>query len=326
MSYLRRTVPPWLRPRRAACAPRAALALLGLWAAAAPATDAPAALPVTQVAPGVFVHLGKPLGLDAPGHDDIANIGFVVGARCVAVIDSGGSMRVGDGLRAALRQRSPLPVCYLINTHVHVDHVLGNAAFRDEHPQFVGHAGLAAALARSRDFFLQNYAADLEAPATATEIIGADRGVEVGPDVALDLGGRRLKLRAWPKAHSDCDLTVYDEATGTLFTGDLLFVGRTPVVDGSIKGWVSADESLAAVPVKHVVPGHGAPGTDLAAALAPQQRYLDALLEGVRTQLALGKPLQDALRDVQPDKSAWLLFEQTHPRNVARVYQELEWE
>lgn len=281
---------------------------------------------MAQVAPGVFVHLGRPLALDAPGHDDIANIGFVVGTRCVAVIDSGGSVRIGRALRAAVHQHSALPVCYLINTHVHVDHVLGNAAFRDEQPQFVGHAGLTAALARSRDFFLKNYAADLEAPAAPAEIIGGDRGVEIGRDLSLDLGGRRLTLRAWPKAHSDCDLTAYDELTGTLFTGDLLFVARTPVVDGSIKGWLTVEAGLAAVSAKHVVPGHGAPGRDLRASLAPQRRYLTALLEGVRAQLAQGKPLQEAVRDVPADDARWLLLAQTHPRNVARVYQELEWE
>src|SRR5450432_521465 len=45
--------------------------------------------------PGVFVHIGRQLPLDAPGHDDIANIGFIVGKKCVAVIDTGGSVGIG---------------------------------------------------------------------------------------------------------------------------------------------------------------------------------------------------------------------------------------
>ena len=66
--------------------------------------------------------------------------------------------------------------------------------------------------------------------------------------------------------------------------------------------------------------------TDLAAALAPQQRYLQALLDGVRGAIAAGKPLQDAGREVQPAHDGWQLWDATHPRNVARAYQELEWE
>ena len=90
-----------------------------------------------ELAPGVFVHLGQQLALDAPGHDDIANIGFIVGSKCVAVIDTGGSVRIGRALRSAVRLRTARPICYVINTHVHFDHVLGNAAFREEERRFL---------------------------------------------------------------------------------------------------------------------------------------------------------------------------------------------
>jgi quinoprotein relay system zinc metallohydrolase 2 len=288
-------------------------------------------LDVEEVAPGVFVHRGKPLALDAPGHDDIANIGFIIGTSCVAVIDTGGSVRIGRALHAAVKAQTSVPICYVINTHVHVDHVLGDAAFTDEGAVFVGHELLGAALARSRDFFLQSHAADLDAPASAAQIIGPSRSVAIGSDMALDLGGRALVLHAWPRAHTDCDLTVYDASSGTLWTGDLLFVQRTPAVDGSIKGWLAVSDALASLPlravVKHVVPGHGAPGTDLARALAVQRRYLQGLADTVRAQIARGEPLQDALQEARrAPRSEWLLWDATHPRNVARVYQELEWE
>ena len=272
------------------------------------------------------MHTGRSLPLDAPGHDDIANVGFILGRHCVAVIDSGGSPRTGRALRAALRNRTQLPVCYVINTHVHVDHVLGDVAFRGDHPHFVGHAQLAAALARSRDFFLQNYAADFDSPADAAQVIAPDLTVAPGQELHLDLGERELVLRAWPRAHTDCDLTVFDAASATLWTGDLLFVGRTPALDGSLRGWLAVSAQLARLTAKHVVPGHGPVGHDLAAALAPQQRYLQALLEGVRGAVAAGKPLQEAGRGVQPAHDGWQLWDATHPRNVARAYQELEWE
>jgi quinoprotein relay system zinc metallohydrolase 2 len=283
------------------------------------------AFAVDAIAPGVFVHLGKPLALDAPGHDDIANIGFIVGARCVAVIDTGGSVRIGRALRAAIKRRTALPICYVINTHVHVDHVLGNVAFKPDAPSFIGHAALAAALARSRDFFLQHYADDFDQPATPAQIIAPDRSVDMTLD--LDLGGRHLSLRAWPKAHSDCDLTVFDEKTGTLWTGDLLFRERLPALDGSVKGWLAAIDELAGMQATAVVPGHGAITRDLAAALTPERRYLQVLVDDVRAELAQGNSLERAIVHAgAAEKSHWLLWDSTHPRNVARVYQELEWE
>ncbi|MGH8173851.1 MAG: hypothetical protein ACREPX_11965, partial [Rhodanobacteraceae bacterium] len=90
---------------------RCVLFALAFFACFAQAETATAPLKVTEVAPGVFLHAGKLLALDVPGHDDIANIGFVVGTRCVAVIDTGGSPRIGRALRASLRSRTTLPIC-----------------------------------------------------------------------------------------------------------------------------------------------------------------------------------------------------------------------
>jgi quinoprotein relay system zinc metallohydrolase 2 len=291
---------------------------------AAPPTTADA-FTVLQLAPGVFVHLGQQLALDAPGHDDIANIGFIVGSRCVAVIDTGGSMRIGRALRNAIKQRTARPICYVINTHVHFDHVLGNAAFSEDWPSFVGHWALAAAIERSRDFFLQHYADDLDQPAHAGQIIAPDRAVQHTLD--LDLGGRHLHLQAWPTAHTDCDLTVLDDSSRTLWAGDLLFRDRLPALDGSASGWLAVIDQLALLQVQRTVPGHGPVTTDLAAALDAERRYLRALIDGVREQLAQGGSMQQAIALVAAaEKPHWLLWDSTHPHNVARVYEQLEWE
>jgi quinoprotein relay system zinc metallohydrolase 2 len=282
-------------------------------------------LAVDELAPGVYVHRGAQLPLDAPGHDDIANIGFIVGSRCVAVIDTGGSVRIGLALRAAVRRLTSLPICYVINTHVHVDHVLGNEAFEDDRPSFVGHAALAQAIVRSRPYFVKEYAQDLGVAAAPEQVIGPDRLVDT--ELTLDLGNRALTLHAWPTAHTDCDLTVYDQKTSTLWTGDLLFIERLPALDGSLVGWIAAVDRLAAQRVKLAVPGHGPPTAHPREALARERGYLESLLQGVRRELAEGKSLQDAMLHVGGDeKSGWLLWDEGHPRNVARAYEELQWE
>jgi quinoprotein relay system zinc metallohydrolase 2 len=278
-----------------------------------------------EVARGVFVHFGRPLPLDAPGHEDIANIGFIIGKTCVAVIDTGGSTKVGRALHAAILKETPLPICYVINTHAHVDHVLGNLAFKSDKPSFVGHRALGAALLRSRDFFIRDYGEDLDQPPTPDQIIVPDRSID--SEFVLDLGGRQVKLQAWPTAHTDCDLTIFDESTGTLWAGDLVFRERLPAVDGSVKGWLAVIEDLGRLHVSLTVPGHGSITRGIAPALRPERRYLQALLVGVRAELSQGRPVEDAIARVAADEeSQWLLWPLVHPHNVLRAYEELAWE
>jgi quinoprotein relay system zinc metallohydrolase 2 len=281
---------------------------------------------VTQISPGAFVRQGE-MSLPSPANGGAtANIGFIVGKDSVAVIDTGGSLCDGLTLRAAIQQRTGLPIEYIINTHGHPDHVFGNAAFVGHASTIIGHRNLPAALGERGEHYLQSYDRQVGSakmkgtkPIAPTKLV-ADR-------LTIDLGGRELVIQAYPAAHTNNDLTVFDRQSGTLWTGDLVFLAHVPVLDGSISGWLAVMTELMHHEATRIVPGHGPVSAKWPDAAEDQRRYLERLAAELRLAISAGTSIgQAADHAVESERSKWQLFDSYNRRNASAAFAELEWE
>ncbi|MFG1401371.1 quinoprotein relay system zinc metallohydrolase 2 [Xanthobacter sediminis] len=297
-------------------------------AAPAPAEEqaAPEPLAVSEVAPGVFVHQA-PYALALPRNlGFVGNAGFIIGRDAVAVVDTGGSFKAGATLKAAVQARTGLPIRYVINTHMHPDHVLGNAAFAGPGVTFIGHRNLPEALAARAESYLEATRRLVgEEGAAGTRVVLPDE--TVAERRVIDLGARPLLIEAWPTAHTATDLTVLDEATGTWFLGDLLFLGHVPALDGKALGWIALLDELKRRPAARVVPGHGPASQPWPQAAEPTERYLRRLVADVRRLVRDGGTMSDAAREAgRAEAGDWQLFDDFNARNATSAYHELEWE
>ena len=300
------------------------LVMIAMLCASAP-LRAQEALSVTEIAPRLFVHIGDIALMTSENEGAIANIGFVIGDDAVAVIDTGGSVKEGKQLLAAIRARTDKPIRYVINTHGHPDHVFGNAAFSEPGTILVGHKNLPQALATRGPLYLDAFRRIMGA-SLIDEVRLVPPTLLVDGVLKLELGVRTLVLQAWPTAHSDSDLTVLDEKTRTLFAGDLVFLAHIPVMDGSLTGWLGLMGDLSGQTAERVVPGHG-PVSDWPAALADERRYLETLAKDVRALVKRGAPITEAAETAAAtERPRWQLFDDYNARNATAAYSEIEWE
>ena len=277
----------------------------------------------SEIAPGVFVHKGAHDGdPDPENRGDLSNITFIIGESSVAVIDAGTHPWIGEAVLKEIRRETALPISTIILTHMHPDHVLGVRPLLVDGGSVIGHARLGAAISARAGSYLDTMRRLGLDDLTEQDIVLPDDAVETTR--TLSLGNRELVLTAHPSGHTNTDLTVLDVQTGTLILGDLLFLGHTPVLDGSALGWKAVLDDVSKLPATLAVPGHGPVAVKWPEGAEPMQRYLDSLIRDTRNELDAGTPMPDAIgRIAQSQRKYWLMFDRFNTRNATATYQEL---
>jgi glyoxylase-like metal-dependent hydrolase (beta-lactamase superfamily II) len=171
------------------------------------------------------------------------NTSVVVTGEGVIVIDTKYSASAPE-IVAQIRQITDQPIRFIINTHLHGDHVGGNAALQ-EHGPVIAHRNTYERMKH------------IEAPEAALPRIVFDR------EMTLRLGDTEIRLLHRGRAHTDTDVAVWLPGENVLVTGDLFFNRITPYVDrengAHTAGWIEFINTLVQLGDRDtkVVPGHG---------------------------------------------------------------------
>ena len=283
---------------------------------------------VREIAQGNFVHVGSFPPQSVDNHGDIANIGFIVGDKCVAVIDTGSTLRVGASLKNAVHSVTSLPICAVVITHVHPDHLLGlNAFTQDPDVVIYGHHRLPKQIRSRSRFYLDTLERDMNVDDVDDHVIDPSGITTVRDVTSIDLGNRVINIRAWDYAHTDHDLSITDTNTGTFWAGDLVFSDHIPILDSNARQYDEVLKELKTLDVERYIVGHGPLDRPWKTLIDEQREYLELLMREVRAAIADGVSLMDAVNTVGwSAEDDWHNFELYHRRNVTTTYTDLEWE
>lgn len=305
---------------------RAALALAGaLVAQAGGAADFDYRLQAQPVAAGVHAFIGRSEDFSTDNGGNIVNTGFIVAPQGVIVVDSGPSLRYGRQMRAAIAAISDRAPVLVINTHHHPDHFLGNQAYADV--PLGALPGTVKGIAADGNAFAENLFRLSGDWMKGTEVVVPTRTLAAGP---LEVAGRRLRLVALD-GHTGADLAVYDEASGVLFAGDLVFNGRAPTTPhADIGHWLAALDRLEAITrepgFRALVPGHGAVAGD-AAPIRRTRAWLNWLQDAMRDAARAGLDMNDMLARPLPAEFADLAVAASeYRRSVGHLFPAAETE
>lgn len=267
------------------------------------------------IAPDTYVFKGAPEHFTFDNGGNIVNIGFIVTAEGVIVIDTGPSRLYGEQMRAAIGEVTDQPIRKVFITHHHPDHFLGNQAFPDV--PIAALAGTTGAMRAQGEGMTTNLYSLVggwmrgTAPVYPTEV--ARPGVEI-------IGGHRIRVIA-SGGHTGADLAILDETAGVLFAGDLVFYERAPTTPhAELNTWLAALDKLEKLNFSVLVPGHG-PITLTKQPLEQTRdylRWLDKTLQGAaREGLDMPEVMQLAL-------PAWVqelaVVQEEFQRSVSHLY------
>ena len=222
-------------------------------------------LALTKVTDSVYVVHGTQGMPDKSNKGFISNSGFVVSDEGIVIIDSGGSLEVGEMLLQKIRDVSDKPVVAVFNTHLHGDHWLGNAAIRKAYPDvkiYAHERTITRLKAGEADQWVDIFTQAVGEPVVAGKAVLPDTALKGGEK--LEIAGNTYNAHYTGKAHTDTDIMIEYPADKALFGGDIIITGSVVSAarpeDFSAKGQIAALDYALKLPVDTYVPGHGPTG------------------------------------------------------------------
>jgi glyoxylase-like metal-dependent hydrolase (beta-lactamase superfamily II) len=276
-----------------------------------------------QLAPGVFAVIGQTADPTSANHGAVGNQGILIGDDGVILVDTGTSQRYATELIETVRQLTPKPIVLAIDTHQHPAFIFGNGALASQGVPILAHHEVADLIEQRCDKCLKNLNSILGTDEMAgTRVTVPTRIIEGA--TTMKVAGRVIDILYLGQTSSPGSIAVFDRASGVLFAGGMVSIGRIPdTKDANIDAWLAALQTLKGNKIAMMVPGEGP--VSPVARVDELAAYLRALKSTVEATYAKGISLGDAgVHSELPAFAAVPLYRPAHNKNVEQLYLKLE--
>ena len=265
---------------------------------------------------------GLPEVMDEHNNGNISNSCFVDMGTSYLVIDSGPTYQYAREAYTKIKQKKNLPVSYVINTHIHDDHWLGNGYYKEQGAKLIGSIAFKSLPILDKTRMQRRI---------SKEVYKGTK--QVFPTIFVDgenilyLNGKKVYINSVNhKAHTNSDLYIYIPSKRVVFVGDLVFNERLPSIrDGDISGWIEALDNIKSMDVDYIIGGHGKVVSKKAVDFTYD--YLNKIKKKILVLQDAGEDIGTAVDTVKMlEYKKVPFYNSIHKQNVETAYRTLEWE
>jgi glyoxylase-like metal-dependent hydrolase (beta-lactamase superfamily II) len=297
---------------------------MGLMHSSVWAASAKFSFSVTPIAENVYSIVSPSVGLPTPENKGWnSNSHFVVTEEGVLLFDTGSSESIGNAIKSAIKSVTDKPVRWVINSHSHADHWLGNAAFTDTDAEIIASNQTFTTMKKYGAGDVAFYSRVTKGAIGSTQVVYPT--LLLSQKQKRNFGGVDIEFIFPNDAHSSGDVLMWLPKQKIIFGGDVLSSDWMPIVgDGNIPSLIDTLYAIKKLNPTIILTGHGR-ATSVKSVIRDAD-LLSSVWEQVKAGNEMGKDAEEILLNVRADlgpkyRSLYKDFVSEIERHVKLMYQ-----